>query len=150
MLFRSQLELRSVPRGTGAGAIIRSHGGRVEGVEPWLGTPGTRVEVKHLFYNAPVRRRFLKTPAAEMAHFNEVVTRFALSISALPGDKRPHLVLRQGKRTLMDLPASLGMLDRVEKLFGPEVSNQLHSIGQTRGGLRLSGLVADQIGRAHV
>ena len=139
----SQLELRSVPRGTGAGAIIRSHGGRVEGVEPWLGTPGTRVEVKHLFYNAPVRRRFLKTPAAEMAHFNEVVTRFALSISALPGDKRPHLVLRQGKRTLMDLPASLGMLDRVEKLFGPEVSNQLHSIGQTRGGLRLSGLVAD-------
>lgn len=139
----SQLELRSVPRGTGSGAIIRSHGGRVDAVEPWLGTPGTRVEVKHLFYNAPVRRRFLKTPAAEMAHFNEVVTRFALAISALPEGKRPHLILRQAKRTLMDLPGSLGMLDRVEKLFGPEVSNQLHAIERSRGGLRVSGLVAD-------
>lgn len=139
----SQLELRSVPRGTGAGAIIRSHGGRVEAVEPWLGTPGTRVEVRHLFYNAPVRRRFLKTPAAEMAHFNEVITRFALAVSALPVEKRPHLILRQGKRTLMDLPGSLGMLDRVEKMFGPEVSNQLHAIERNRGGLRVSGLVAD-------
>lgn len=139
----SHLELRSVPRGTGTGAIIRSHGGRVEAVEPWLGTPGTRVEVKHLFYNAPVRRRFLKSPAAEMAHFNEVVTRFALAVSALPAEKRPHLILRQGKRTLMDLPGSLGMLDRVEKMFGPEVSNQLHAIERNRGGLRVSGLVAD-------
>lgn len=139
----SQLELRSVPRGTGSGAIIRSHGGRVDAIETWLGTPGTRVEVKHLFYNAPVRRRFLKSPAAEMAHFNEVVTRFALSVAALCVEKRPHLILRQGKRTLVDIPGSLGLLDRVEKLFGPEVSNQLHPVDRARGASRLVGLVAD-------
>ncbi|MBU6296570.1 MAG: DNA mismatch repair endonuclease MutL, partial [Planctomycetes bacterium] len=139
----SQLELRSVPRGAGVGAIIRSHGGRVDAVEPWHGTAGTRVEVRNLFFNAPVRRRFLKTPAAEMAHFNEVVTRFALSVSAMPPESRPHLVLRQAKKTLLDLPGSLGTLDRVEKLFGPEVSNQLNSIERDRGGLRVSGLIAD-------
>lgn len=139
----SQLELRSVPRGAGVGAIIRSHGGKVDAVEPWHGTAGTRVEVRNLFFNAPVRRRFLKTPAAEMAHFNEVVTRFALSVSAMPAENRPHLVLRQAKKTLLDLPGSLGTLDRVEKLFGPEVSNQLNSIERDRGGLRVSGLIAD-------
>ena len=112
----AQVELRSVPRGSGAGAIIRSHGGRVDKIEPWLGTSGTRVEVKHLFYNAPVRRRFLKSPAAEMAHFNEVLTRFALAIGALPAEIRPHIILRQGRKTLMDLPGSLEAMDRVERL----------------------------------
>ena len=139
----AQVELRSVPRGTGAGAIIRSHGGRVDKIEPWLGTSGTRVEVKHLFYNAPVRRRFLKSPAAEMAHFNEVLTRFALAIGALPAEIRPHIILRQGRKTLMDLPGSLEAMDRVERLFGPEVAHQLHAIDRIRDGMRLRGLVAD-------
>ncbi len=139
----AQVELRSVPRGSGAGAIIRSHGGRVDKIEPWLGTSGTRVEVKHLFYNAPVRRRFLKSPAAEMAHFNEVLTRFALAIGALPAEIRPHIILRQGRKTLMDLPGSLEAMDRVERLFGPEVAHQLHAIDRSRDGMRLRGLVAD-------
>lgn len=139
----SHVELRSVPRGSGTGAIIRSHGGRVDTIEPWLGTSGTRVEVKHLFYNAPVRRRFLKSPAAEMAHFNEVLTRFALAIGALPAEVRPHVILRQGRKTLMDLPGSLEAMDRVERLFGPEVAHQLHAIDRSRDGMRLRGLVAD-------
>src|SRR5438270_1003465 len=45
------------------GAELTCHGGEVSPVGPWNGSPGTRIEVRHLFYNTPVRRKFLRTTA---------------------------------------------------------------------------------------
>jgi DNA mismatch repair ATPase MutL len=42
------------------------------------GSPGTRIEVRHLFSNTPVRRKFLRTVSTEMGHISEVFTRLAL------------------------------------------------------------------------
>ena len=39
-----------------------------EGVQPAAGTPGTRIEVKDLFYLTPARRKFLKSASTETAH----------------------------------------------------------------------------------
>jgi DNA mismatch repair protein MutL len=44
---------------------LRVEGGRRLGLEPWRGNPGTVVTVFDLFYNLPVRRKFLKSTAAE-------------------------------------------------------------------------------------
>jgi len=44
------------------------------------GSPvGTSVEVKNLFYNTPVRRRFLKSVNTELFHIHRVVNQMALS-----------------------------------------------------------------------
>ncbi len=139
----SRLSLQSHPHGQTVGAQLRSEGGILSDIEPWVGSPGTRVEVRHLFFNAPVRRRFLKSAGAEMAQLNETFIRFALSIASLPAEKRPHLAYRQGKKMLHDIPGDLPLLDRVGKLFGQEVANQLHSVDSTRGRARLTGLLAD-------
>ncbi len=139
----SRLSLESHPPGKEVGGRIRCEGGQVSPVEPWAGSTGTRVEVRHLFYNAPVRRRFLKSQAAEMAQLNEVFNRFALAIAALPDNKRPHLSYKNGKKTLHEIPGDLPLLDRVSKLFGQEVANQLHAVDAKRGPARLTGLIAD-------
>jgi DNA mismatch repair protein MutL len=47
-------------------------------VKAWNGAGGTRVEVRHLFYNTPVRRKFLRGVSTEMAHTTEVFTPLAL------------------------------------------------------------------------
>ena len=36
---------------------------------------GTRVEVRHLFFNTPVRKKFLRTIPTELGHVVEAVTR---------------------------------------------------------------------------
>src|SRR5688572_21176312 len=58
----AQVTLQSRPAGLLAGAEVCCNGGELGPVHAWNGSPGTRIEVKHLFYNTPVRRKFLKSP----------------------------------------------------------------------------------------
>lgn len=139
----SKLSLESHPPGLGIGGRIHCEGGVPGVMEPWAGSPGTRVEVRHLFYNAPVRRRFLKSQAAEMAQLNEVFNRFALAIASIPAEKRPHLSYKSGKKSLHEIPGDLPLLDRVSRLFGQDVANQLHAVDAQRGVASLTGLIAD-------
>src|SRR5437764_14283367 len=52
----AQVTLQSRPPNLPCGAEIHCHGGQLSPVRVWNGAPGTRVEVRHLFYNTPVRR----------------------------------------------------------------------------------------------
>jgi len=46
---------------------------------PWNGPRGTTVAVENLFYNMPVRAKFLKAPATEFSHCLELIQAFALA-----------------------------------------------------------------------
>jgi len=66
----SRLEIISkVREGEGAGEApayrLQAGGGKRLRVEEWRGNPGTVVSVSELFYNLPVRRKFLKSTAGE-------------------------------------------------------------------------------------
>src|SRR5437667_11057953 len=50
----AQVSLQSRPPEQPCGAEISCHGGEFSPVRPWNGSPGTRVEVRHLFFNTPV------------------------------------------------------------------------------------------------
>src|SRR2546427_6953796 len=51
----AQVTLQSRPPDRPCGAEITCHGGDLSPVKAWNGAPGTRIEVRHLFYNTPVR-----------------------------------------------------------------------------------------------
>ena len=75
----SQFRLRSRTSDTGSGAEIEVVGGRAGEIAPCGCPVGTTVEVKNLFYNTPVRRKFLRAVQTEMAHITEAFTRVALA-----------------------------------------------------------------------
>jgi DNA mismatch repair protein MutL len=142
----AQVMLQSRPPEETCGARIECHGGELSAVQPWNGSPGTRIEVRHLFYNTPVRRKFLRTPATEMGHISEAFTRLALAHSrSSPGvrEKRLHLTLRHNNKVVHDIPASAVLLDRIASFFGPEVSNQLYAVQSQQGPARLTGYIGD-------
>src|SRR5204863_1059246 len=47
----AQVTLQSRPPERPDGAELTCHGGELAPVRPWNGSPGTRIEVRHLFYN---------------------------------------------------------------------------------------------------
>src|SRR4051794_28438609 len=49
----AQVTLQSRRPDQTSGAEITCHGGQLSPVKAWNGAPGTRVEVRHLFYNTP-------------------------------------------------------------------------------------------------
>src|SRR5882724_1256558 len=56
------------------GAELSSNGGNLTAVKCWNGGEGTRIEVRHLFFNVPVRFKFKNTPSTEMGHICEIFT----------------------------------------------------------------------------
>src|SRR5262245_27363783 len=105
-----------------AGAEISCTGGELSPVRDWNDTPGTLISVQQLFYNTPVRRKFLRTPATEMGHISEAFTRLALAHPQL------HLTLRHNGKEVFEVPGALGLLDRLGLFFGSEVKDRLYAV----------------------
>jgi DNA mismatch repair protein MutL len=148
----AQVALQSRPPEQTCGAQITCHGGEFSEVRPWNGSPGTRIEVRHLFYNTPVRRKFLRTTSTEMGHISETFTRLALASAPLRTEevadgaslrKGLHLTLRHNGKVVDEVPASAPLLDRISTFFGPEVAGQLYPIRMSQGPAQLTGYVAD-------
>ena len=164
----AQVSLQSRPPDESRGAEVACHGGDLGPVRPWNGSPGTRIEVKHLFFNTPVRRKFLRTTTTEMGHVCEAFTRLALShhpspptplprgergesVVPLPSGERGwgegarplHLTLRHNNKPVHELPPSMTLLDRIGAFFGLEVAGALYAVEGRKGDARLTGYVAD-------
>lgn len=133
----AKVTLQSRPPDQPTGAEIRCDGGDFSPVRPWNGSPGTRIEVRHLFFNVPVRKKFLKSVATELGHVCETVTRLALANPHL------HIVLRHNGKLVYEIPASAGLADRIGLFFTGEVRDALYEIDSGPGPLRLTGFIAD-------
>ena len=96
---------------------------------------GTQIEIRNLFENTPVRRKFLKTMSTEFGHISEQFTRVALA------NPRLHMVLRHNDKLVAELPASDRPLDRLKLFFGAEISDELIAVESDQGGVRIWGYV---------
>src|SRR5205823_1714844 len=83
-------------------AEIGCSGGQISAVRAWNGAPGTRIEVRHLFFNTPVRRKFLRTTTTELGHVCESFLRLSLAHPKL------HLALRHNGKEVYEVPSSAG------------------------------------------
>mgnify|MGYP001195917935 FL=1 len=137
----SRLVLRSRPADCESGAELEIVGGQAQPISP-VGCPtGTTIEVRQLFFNTPVRHKFLRTTQTEMGHITEAVTKLAL---AAPG---VHFTLSHGGRITHDLPAVEDLRDRIAMLCGAELAAGLIAVDSAEQGsddpIRLVGYVAN-------
>jgi DNA mismatch repair protein MutL len=132
----SRLRLQSRPPDAPEGFELTVEAGHHGEVRPCGCPAGTQVEVRELFLNTPVRRRFLKAQATEFGHLAEQFTRVALAHRQL------RMSLRHNGRAVFDLLPAEQLRDRVKAFFGGELAGKLIDIdGQTEE-IRLWGCVA--------
>jgi DNA mismatch repair protein MutL len=133
----AQVRLQSRQPDQSAGAEITCNGAELSEVRPWNGAPGTRIEVRHLFYNTPVRRKFLRTTSTETGHVCEVFTRLALA--------QPHLslTLKHNDKKVYQVAATAGLRERIGLFLGRGVQDQLYELRAEHGPIALHGFIAD-------
>ncbi len=140
----SQLTIRSRTGDADGGAELEVFGGRLAGPTPCGCPVGTVIEIKNLFFNTPVRRRFMRTTQTEMSHAAEAFTRIALAYPQI------HFTLRHNEKTLHDLPPCDDWRQRIATLCGSDLSAGLIPVNGRDEEIQLSGYVADpQLNRAH-
>jgi len=133
----SHLTLRSRVAASDSGYELRAQGGEREPIRPCAMDVGTTIEVRHLFFNTPVRRKFLKSPSTEMGHVIEAFTRIALAFPSV------QMVLKSNDRVLHDLPPTVRWADRIRSFFGDEIADALIAVEHDDDKVRFRGYVAD-------
>jgi DNA mismatch repair protein MutL len=122
--------------------------GKVGAVKPAAAGPGTRIEVRDLFYAVPARLKFLKTDRAEDLAVQEIVKRLAMAHAGIA------FTLQQDGRTsfradavpdnLLDDPqntqrSDLQRLGRLEQILGRDFADNAVEIRAEREGIHLTG-----------
>jgi len=131
----SQLILRSRTADANEGAEIRSNGGTFSEPIPCGMPVGTAIEVGNLFFNTPVRRKYMRSITTEFGHILETIIRVALPQPQI------HFTLKHNKKIVHDLPAENKGTDRIAKLFGAEVAENLIYVESRRGDISVFGHV---------
>src|SRR6476661_3686112 len=133
----SRLLVRSRTADTTSGGELEVVGGVASSVVP-IGCPvGTTIEVRNLFFNTPVRHKFLRSVQTEMGHSIEAMTRLALAHPHI------HFTIAHNGRTVHDLPPVTDIRGRIAAFFGDEIANDLIEINSENNGISLSGYVAN-------
>ena len=133
----SQTMIRSRTEDQDCGFEMQVNGGHREEAQPCGCPVGTTIEVRQLFYNTPVRQKFMKTAQTERGHIAEAFTRVALA--------NPHIQMTFTNNTKVshNLPATESWRDRIGAFFGPEISDNLIPVSNSHGEISITGFVVD-------
>jgi DNA mismatch repair protein MutL len=132
----SRLELISRRASATEGSRLRLQAGRVVEQGPWGCPSGTRIRVEDLFFNVPARRKFLRTAVTEARHLKEVVERVALM--------HPHIgfYYEYEGRCLINCSTTSDWSERIRRIWGPEVAEQLFHVQHRSNGLEIQGFLS--------
>ncbi|MGE3313549.1 MAG: DNA mismatch repair endonuclease MutL [Planctomycetaceae bacterium] len=132
----SRMRLRTRQADQEIGYELEVDFGRPGMLQPAGGPPGTVIEIRQLFANTPVRRKFLKSTAAEFANVSEQFNRIALARPRL------HAVLRHNGRTVYEMLPAEQLIDRLRLVYGSELTDRLIWVESELRGVRMWGYVA--------
>ncbi len=133
----SKVCLTSRTRGNNGGNRVLVEGGISQPPIPIGCAEGTTVEVAHLFYNVPARRKFLKSTSRETAAVNEVVSRLAM------GFPETAMKLKNDGRTVFETYGTGDIFSTIVAILGKDTGGQLIPVNNTAGGLSLTGFVSN-------
>jgi DNA mismatch repair protein MutL len=136
----SRLRIVSRPAGADSAWAIVVEGGRKTMPTPAAHSPGTRVDVRDLFFATPARLKFLKTAASEFGHVVQALQRLAMAHPAVA------FTLGDGARAALNLPALPGDLfetriTRLGAIMGRDFAANAVAVNAERDGVRLSGFI---------
>ena len=99
---------------------------------------GTIMEVKDLFYNLPVRLKFLKNSNTEFSYIQEIVQAISLSHPDVS------IELKKYGKSILKTTGSDSLTQTIKEVFSSEVTNKMKEVLKTDelSGLKISGYVS--------
>lgn len=128
----SNARIRSRAAGASEAYEITCSGGKMGEVIPCALGAGTEITAENLFFNTPVRARFLRSDKGEEGEISNFVSRFVLG--------NPNVSFRyiaDGKLVLQSYGG--GLEEAVASVYGSSVISQCYKLDAVRHGIRIHG-----------
>jgi DNA mismatch repair protein MutL len=115
----SRVRASSCLHGAQSGHYVEILGGKVVASHEKGVGEGTQIEVTRLFYNTPVRSKFLKSDATEMGRISDIVINLALAHPEI------YFEVIHNDRKVYTLAPADNFLARIASFFGNELADKL-------------------------
>ena len=119
----------------GVGTAISLDGGVIENIENTDLSAGTTIEVKDLFYNTPVRLKYIKNLYTELALIVEYVNKMALSYPDI------RFVLTNNEKELLNTSGDGNLLKVIYAVYGIDVAKKMIEISGENDDYVISGYI---------
>ena len=131
----AKVELITKTNDSISGSRYRIEGGEELGLEEVGAPEGTTFIARDLFYNTPVRRKFLKTPATEGSHVADLVEKIALS--------HPEISIRfiNNNQSRLHTSGNHNLKDIIYSVFGREITANLIEVDAGADPIRVGGFI---------
>lgn len=119
------------------GTKVKCENSEVQQVETGCAV-GTIMEIKDLFYNVPVRLKFLKSSNTEFSYIQEIVQSIALSHPEVS------IELKKFGKTVLKTTGQNNLTQTIKEVYSSDVTNNLKEVLKTDelSGLKISGFVS--------
>ena len=118
------------------GTEVIVNGGQVEGIRQYEFPKGTKIKVKNLFYNTPVRLKYLKNLHTELANVVEYVDKMALSYPNI------RFTLSNNDKILLQTDGSGNLLKVIGKVYGIDVAKKMMTIKGDNADYTIEGYIS--------
>jgi DNA mismatch repair protein MutL len=128
----SKIQLRTRTKNCDVGTLVTFRGGKLTDVQSIAWSEGTEIEVEHLFFNTPARRKFLKSPRSEVARIRTWLAHSGLARPAIR-----YRLVSDGDEILHLAPVET-IAERAQSVF----PSDLIPVRLSEGGIAVEGMVS--------
>ncbi len=132
----SRFSLMTRPHDSLEGFEVSARGGKMLAAEPAGCAPGSRIEVRDLFFNVPARKKFLRADATEERHIQEVLYMLSLPYPGISFE------LIMDGRKIFSSPSHDDLMPRIKTLFGKSYADHMLPVNYSDEGISVTGFVA--------
>ena len=135
----AKVTLTSKVPSEGTGREVLIEGGRILSDEEVGCSNGTSITIENLFYNTPVRYKFLKKDFTESGYIEDVVTRLALVHPEIS------IKLVNTGKTIIQTPGNGDIKSVIYNIYGKEIAENLVNVDYSYEDYRVVGVVGKPI-----
>ena len=133
----SRISIVSKPIEQELGAQISADGGEIHTIEDYAAANGTVISVKNLFYNTPVREKFLHSERSEESEISNTVARFILG--------NPNIAFKytaDGKTIYQSYGD--GLESAMVCIYGAKIIEDCYHVCTQKNGIEICGYIGKQ------
>ena len=133
----AKIEMITKHKDEPVGTKITVEGGKIILKEPLGTNNGTTIIARDLFFNTPVRQKFLKSTHAETINISDLINKLVI------GNPKVSIKYINNKKTMLNSPGDGKLINTIRSIYGKDITENLIELNHESQFFKVSGYIGN-------
>ncbi len=133
----AKIEMITKHKDEPVGTKITVEGGKIILKEPIGTNNGTTIIARDLFFNTPVRQKFLKSTHAETINISDLINKLVI------GNPKVSIKYINNKKTMLNSPGDGKLINTIRSIYGKDITENLIELNHESQFFKVSGYIGN-------